>query len=59
MCRTGKESESTRGSISPMNLDNRLTNAQLVDLLAKKQKKSTGILARAYRRAVRNAFLWP
>jgi histidinol phosphatase-like PHP family hydrolase len=36
-----------------------LTNAQLADLLAQEGKRNSGILARAYGRAARSAFLWP
>ena len=37
----------------------RLTNADLAELLAREAENSTGILARAFRRAARSAFLWP
>jgi histidinol phosphatase-like PHP family hydrolase len=36
-----------------------LSNTQLAELLAQKAECETGILSRAYRRAARNAFLWP
>jgi putative hydrolase len=35
------------------------SNADLAELLARKAETSSGILVRAFRRAARNAFLWP
>ena len=36
-----------------------LTNTDIAELLAQQAERETGILSRAYRRAARNAFLWP
>ena len=36
-----------------------LSNTDIAELLAQKAETETGILARAFRRAARNAFLWP
>jgi histidinol phosphatase-like PHP family hydrolase len=36
-----------------------LSNTDIAELLAQQAKGETGILSRAYRRAARNAFLWP
>jgi len=36
-----------------------LSNTELAELLAREAEKQSGILARAYRRAARSAFLWP
>jgi histidinol phosphatase-like PHP family hydrolase len=36
-----------------------LTNTDIAELLAQQAEHETGILSRAYRRAARNAFLWP
>jgi histidinol phosphatase-like PHP family hydrolase len=36
-----------------------LTNTELAELLARQAESESGILARAYRRAARSAFLWP
>lgn len=35
------------------------TNSQFAELLARQSERETGILARAFRRAARSAFLWP
>jgi histidinol phosphatase-like PHP family hydrolase len=36
-----------------------LSNTDIAELLAQQAERETGILSRAYRRAARNAFLWP
>lgn len=36
-----------------------LSNSEIAELLAREAEKESGILARAYRRAARSAFLWP
>ena len=36
-----------------------LSNSDIAELLAQQAGRETGILSRAYRRAARNAFLWP
>jgi hypothetical protein len=36
-----------------------LSNTDIAELLAQRAERETGILSRAYRRAARNAFLWP
>ena len=36
-----------------------LSNTDIAELLAQQAEHETGILSRAYRRAARNAFLWP
>ena len=36
-----------------------ISNAQIAELLAREAEKSEGILQRAYKKAARNAFLWP
>jgi len=36
-----------------------LSNTDFAELLAQQAERETGILSRAYRRAARNAFLWP
>jgi histidinol phosphatase-like PHP family hydrolase len=36
-----------------------LPNTDIAELLAQQAERETGILSRAYRRAARNAFLWP
>jgi putative hydrolase len=36
-----------------------LSNADVAELLARQSETETGILSRAFRRAARNAFLWP
>lgn len=36
-----------------------LSNTDIAELLAQQAEDETGILSRAYRRAARNAFLWP
>jgi putative hydrolase len=36
-----------------------LSNTDIAELLAQQAERETGILPRAYRRAARNAFLWP
>jgi hypothetical protein len=36
-----------------------LTNGHLAELLAREAESNSGILARAFRRAARSAFLWP
>jgi len=36
-----------------------LTNSDIAELLAREADSNTGILARAFRRAARSAFLWP
>jgi histidinol phosphatase-like PHP family hydrolase len=36
-----------------------LSNSELAELLAREAEHESGILARAYRRAARSAFLWP
>ena len=36
-----------------------LSNTDIAGLLAQQAERETGILSRAYRRAARNAFLWP
>ena len=36
-----------------------LSNTSIAELLAQQAERETGILPRAYRRAARNAFLWP
>ena len=36
-----------------------LSNTDIAELLAQQAERETGILLRAYRRAARNAFLWP
>jgi putative hydrolase len=36
-----------------------VSNTDIAELLAKQAERETGILSRAYRRAARNAFLWP
>jgi len=36
-----------------------LSNTDIAELLAQQAERDTGILSRAYRRAARNAFLWP
>src|SRR3981081_68135 len=36
-----------------------MSNAQIAELLARKAEKSEGFLQRAYKKAARNAFLWP
>src|SRR6266550_4085308 len=36
-----------------------LTNSDLAELLAREAENNSGILARAFRRAARSAFLWP
>jgi DNA polymerase/3'-5' exonuclease PolX len=38
---------------------NRLNNTDLAELLAREAENNSGILARAFSRAARNAFLWP
>src|SRR5438067_12330731 len=37
----------------------KISNAQIAELLAREAGKSEGILARAYKKAARSAFLWP
>ena len=36
-----------------------LSNTEIAERLAQQAERETGILSRAFRRAVRNAFLWP
>src|SRR5436190_7638137 len=36
-----------------------LSNTDIAELLAQQAETETGILSRAFRRAARNAFLWP
>jgi len=36
-----------------------LSNTELAELLARQAERESGILARAFRRAARAAFLWP
>src|ERR1043166_9007566 len=36
-----------------------LSNSEIAELLARQAEQETGILARAFRRAARSAFLWP
>jgi DNA polymerase/3'-5' exonuclease PolX len=36
-----------------------LSNMDIAELLAQQAERESGILSRAYRRAARNAFLWP
>ena len=36
-----------------------LSNVHIAELLAQQGESETGILARAFRRAARNALLWP
>ena len=40
-------------------IHNVLSNTDIAELLAQQAERETGILSRAYRRAARNAFLWP
>jgi histidinol phosphatase-like PHP family hydrolase len=43
----------------PERIHSVLSNTDIAELLAQQAERETGILPRAYRRAARNAFLWP
>ena len=43
----------------PERIHSVLSNTNIAELLAQQAERETGILPRAYRRAARNAFLWP
>lgn len=43
----------------PERIHSLLSNTDIAELLAQQAERETGILPRAYRRAARNAFLWP
>ena len=43
----------------PERIHSVLSNTDIAELLAQQAERETGILSRAYRRAARNAFLWP